>query len=302
MQIRQFCDTLCFSVWLTTTSPMRSMYTLTRSEILRGVANRFVHSRTYIFFYLGMAALSVTTVVLSLTDGCPGLPFYILEIIINTAMILEVGIRFLALGRVSGHAISKTTLTPPSAILEITIQCCRLDPDGILCHHATSSRVCPMWSGKQRRRSPGYIDVGRTQRVAIWEVGFCNATVSVHACYRFGQLTITRDPDSRFFPNQSPLISTQQGEAGLALMSVWTVRKMTWSSSRLYESRWCLTRRPWQGTRSRERCRERHRHFWSEIRRTFGRRLDDGRDAAGAGSFLSLGVGLRQMMALSVPL
>lgn len=80
---------------------MRSMYALTRSEILRGVANRFVHSRTYIFFYLGMAALSVTTVVLSLTDGCPGLPFYVLEIIINTAMILEVGIRFLALGRVS---------------------------------------------------------------------------------------------------------------------------------------------------------------------------------------------------------
>lgn len=77
------------------------MYALTRSEILRGVANRFVHSRTYIFFYLGMAALSVTTVILSLTDGCPGLPFYILEVIVNTAMILEVGIRFLALGRVS---------------------------------------------------------------------------------------------------------------------------------------------------------------------------------------------------------
>lgn len=47
-----------------------------------------------------MAALSVTTVVLSLTDGCPGLAFYILEVIINTSMILEVGIRFVALGRV----------------------------------------------------------------------------------------------------------------------------------------------------------------------------------------------------------
>jgi hypothetical protein len=46
-----------------------------------------------------MAALSVTTVVLSLTDGCPGLAFYILEIIINTAMILEVGIRLVALGK-----------------------------------------------------------------------------------------------------------------------------------------------------------------------------------------------------------
>ncbi|KJA25849.1 hypothetical protein HYPSUDRAFT_37340 [Hypholoma sublateritium FD-334 SS-4] len=77
----------------------RSIYALTRGEITRGVANRFVHSRTYIFLYLGMAALSVTTVVLSLTDDCPGLAFYILEIIINAAMILEVGIRFVALGK-----------------------------------------------------------------------------------------------------------------------------------------------------------------------------------------------------------
>ncbi|KAF8640602.1 hypothetical protein AX17_000263 [Amanita inopinata Kibby_2008] len=75
------------------------MYSLTRGEIMKGVANRFVHSRTYIFFYLGMAALSVTTVALSLTDECPGLPFYILEVIVNTAMILEVGIRFVAFGR-----------------------------------------------------------------------------------------------------------------------------------------------------------------------------------------------------------
>jgi len=79
--------------------PTRSIYALTRSEITKGLANRFVHSRTYIFLYLGMAALSVTTVVLSLSDGCPGLPFYILEIIINTSMILEVGIRFVAFGR-----------------------------------------------------------------------------------------------------------------------------------------------------------------------------------------------------------
>ncbi|KAF7436560.1 hypothetical protein PC9H_003393 [Pleurotus ostreatus] len=80
-------------------APTRSIYALTRSEITKGLANRFVHSRTYIFLYLGMAALSVTTVALSLADGCPGLAFYILEIIINTAMILEVGIRFVALGQ-----------------------------------------------------------------------------------------------------------------------------------------------------------------------------------------------------------
>ncbi|TFY72775.1 hypothetical protein EVG20_g212 [Dentipellis fragilis] len=46
-----------------------------------------------------MAALSITTVVLSLKDGCPGAAFYVLEIIINTAMIAEVVIRFLAFGR-----------------------------------------------------------------------------------------------------------------------------------------------------------------------------------------------------------
>ncbi|SJL06260.1 uncharacterized protein ARMOST_09596 [Armillaria ostoyae] len=79
--------------------PTRSIYALTRQEITKGLANRFVHSRTYIILYLGMAALSVTTVVLSLVDGCPGLPFYILEIIINVAMILEVGVRFVAFGR-----------------------------------------------------------------------------------------------------------------------------------------------------------------------------------------------------------
>ncbi|KAJ7103327.1 hypothetical protein B0H15DRAFT_897536 [Mycena belliarum] len=79
--------------------PTRSIYALTRSEITKGLANRFVHSRTYIFLYLGMAALSVTTVILSLTDGCPGVAFYVLEVIINTSMILEVGIRFVAFGR-----------------------------------------------------------------------------------------------------------------------------------------------------------------------------------------------------------
>jgi len=79
--------------------PGRSIYALTRGEITRGVANRFVHSRAYVCLYLGMAALSVTTVVLSLKDGCPVLAFYILEVIINTSMILEVGIRFVALGK-----------------------------------------------------------------------------------------------------------------------------------------------------------------------------------------------------------
>jgi len=91
-------------------SPTRSIYALTRKEITQGIANRFVHSHTYIFLYLGMAALSVTTVVLSLSDGCPGLSFYILEIIINTSMILEVGVRFIAFGRVGPCLLSSMVI------------------------------------------------------------------------------------------------------------------------------------------------------------------------------------------------
>lgn len=48
-----------------------------------------------------MTALSVTTIALSITDGCPGLAFYVLEVVINTSMIVEVAVRFVAFGRVS---------------------------------------------------------------------------------------------------------------------------------------------------------------------------------------------------------
>lgn len=84
---------------------------MSRDEIAKGIANRFVHSRTYIILYLVMAALSVTTVVLSLVNGCPTLPFYILELIINGAMILEVTIRFVAFGRVSEILAACVALT-----------------------------------------------------------------------------------------------------------------------------------------------------------------------------------------------
>jgi hypothetical protein len=72
-----------------------------------------------------MAALSVTTVILSLTDGCPGLAFYILEVVINTSMILEVGIRFVAFGRVRPIPASFLRLRVSelfaTAILEVPI-------------------------------------------------------------------------------------------------------------------------------------------------------------------------------------
>lgn len=88
----------------TTTAPLldapHSQYRLSRDELAKAIANRFVHSRVYVVLYLGMAALSATTVALSLSDGCPGTAFYILEIIVNTAMIAEVSVRFVAFGRV----------------------------------------------------------------------------------------------------------------------------------------------------------------------------------------------------------
>lgn len=49
---------------------------------------------------LGGRGHRLTTVVLSLLSDCPTLAFYILEIIVNTAMILEVSIRFVAFGNV----------------------------------------------------------------------------------------------------------------------------------------------------------------------------------------------------------
>ncbi|QRV83150.1 ion transport domain-containing protein [Ceratobasidium sp. AG-Ba] len=79
--------------------PRHSQYSLTRSEWSSAVANRLLFSRAYVVLYLGMAALSAATVALSLSDGCPGTSFYVLEIIVNTAMITEVAIRFLAFGR-----------------------------------------------------------------------------------------------------------------------------------------------------------------------------------------------------------
>lgn len=120
---------------------------MSREEITRGLANRFVHSQAYIALYLAMAALSVTTVVLSMVNDCPTLAFYILEIIINGAMILEVGIRFVAFGRVrcsrllSMMIATDTSLCGPTlivlAILEIMVQHHGCDYYRVLCHHAT---------------------------------------------------------------------------------------------------------------------------------------------------------------------
>ncbi|KAK0547587.1 hypothetical protein OC845_004035 [Tilletia horrida] len=79
--------------------PARSHYFLSRSEIVKGVANRFVHSTAYLYFYGGMAVASLLTVVLSLIQDCPGTLFYSLELAINVLLIAEVGVRLFAFGK-----------------------------------------------------------------------------------------------------------------------------------------------------------------------------------------------------------
>lgn len=61
----------------------------------------FIFQRAYILLYLGMALLSLTTVVLSLVGDCPPFAFYVLEVVVNTVMILEVTTRVVAFGEVN---------------------------------------------------------------------------------------------------------------------------------------------------------------------------------------------------------
>ena len=149
---------------------------------MRGVANRFVHSRAYILLYLIMAALSVTTVVLSLTDGCPGPAFYILEVIINTSMILEVSIRLVALGRVSipFYPPVPAVLTEEArttAILAISVQRGRLNSDRLLRVDVACAGIRKMRCWKQRGRDIRHSSLDCTERSSIWKVGVCDETV-----------------------------------------------------------------------------------------------------------------------------
>lgn len=76
-----------------------SPYRLSREEVLKGLANRFVHSTTYLYLYATMAGLSLLTVVMSLLWTCPGPSFYLLELLVNVALVAEVGVRLVAFGK-----------------------------------------------------------------------------------------------------------------------------------------------------------------------------------------------------------
>ncbi|RIA89428.1 hypothetical protein C1645_197717 [Glomus cerebriforme] len=81
----------------TSNSPItpRTQYSLSRGEIVHGIANRIIYSRFYTRLYLGM----------SLAEECQTTVFLILEVIINTVMIVEVITRFLALGKLFWKSI-----------------------------------------------------------------------------------------------------------------------------------------------------------------------------------------------------
>ncbi|KAI8816384.1 uncharacterized protein EV422DRAFT_478689, partial [Fimicolochytrium jonesii] len=62
-------------------------------------ANRLLHSRFWKAFYIAMLVMSVTCLVWAYYVPCPGAWFYVLEVCVNGAMLVEVGVRFCALGK-----------------------------------------------------------------------------------------------------------------------------------------------------------------------------------------------------------
>lgn len=113
----------------------RTQHGLTKSEIVQGMANRFMYSKFYIGLYLALAILSFVTIVMvecvlwcicllydinpnslvnqgnmvrqnrvvlgnGSSSNSPSVLFIVFEAIINFAMIIEVTTRLLALGRV----------------------------------------------------------------------------------------------------------------------------------------------------------------------------------------------------------
>lgn len=54
----------------------RTPYWLTRSEMVQSMANRIMYSRFYIGLYIGLAALSVLSIVMVKSDPIPTTPWY----------------------------------------------------------------------------------------------------------------------------------------------------------------------------------------------------------------------------------
>ncbi|KAI7861805.1 hypothetical protein BDF14DRAFT_246808 [Spinellus fusiger] len=75
----------------------RTQHSLTKTEMVQGMANRFMYSRFYSVLYFGLALLSLVTIVMSIRETCPSFLLIVFEGVINAAMIIEVGVRMVAL-------------------------------------------------------------------------------------------------------------------------------------------------------------------------------------------------------------
>lgn len=82
-------------------APVSSHLKIRNCSLLRVSANRFTYSKQYIAFYVLLTLLSVATVGISFAapKGCPHWSFFVLEIIVLLALIAEVVIRIISLGR-----------------------------------------------------------------------------------------------------------------------------------------------------------------------------------------------------------
>jgi hypothetical protein len=79
----------------------KSQFSATKCDLIRVSANRFTYSKQYIIGYIILTVLSIVTVAISLASpqGCPHVSFYAFEIVVLLALMAEVIVRMLALGR-----------------------------------------------------------------------------------------------------------------------------------------------------------------------------------------------------------
>ncbi|KAJ2525299.1 hypothetical protein GGI11_000131 [Coemansia sp. RSA 2049] len=69
---------------------------LSRQEILRGAANRLLYSKFYTYYYIGMSALGLVSLITAFIEACPSLFFIVIESTLCLCMILEIITRAVA--------------------------------------------------------------------------------------------------------------------------------------------------------------------------------------------------------------
>ncbi|KAL1917184.1 uncharacterized protein VTP21DRAFT_4840 [Calcarisporiella thermophila] len=80
-------------------TPPHQHHRFTRSELIKNLANRIVYSRFYVLFYLFLTVVCLATLVLFFFEGCATPLLVTLEVFINTALCIEISLRWMAVGR-----------------------------------------------------------------------------------------------------------------------------------------------------------------------------------------------------------